>query len=452
MITVALPPTSLAADLVSTLLVCTIASSTDPDLKLAVKRGNQGELLAEINVKPSLFVSEMIQGALDKIRIAVRRAYGKLPLIPGTTPGTDGKTVSDILRELNISRISLKEKNRLQLFSYLVEVIKRRGTKVVNELSKLTIDVDPHERVYRLYLGGQEYPVPVLVKSEAFYEIGRFGGTSDRRKKGRPDMGRVEYRASLSYSALLYALLLALQAGYEKRTEEYMFTTVQLGPGEISFHQATNVYRIYDKLAERVQNVSLHVWSQDYEGLRLAVTCWLVSEYQSIAKLRGELVYPENLTLILTIVRATGRRFYTVWSTGISFSEIDSSLSAVEHVANEIGLDAARLARYVALLITSALKLQASQTQHSATELWQGVKMLAYMILSGSRHGTLDVLYKLLRLLSESRIGLRSAIIGTIKSTADTLREDLSKILLGEYDHKATIWKILRKLVDILIA
>jgi len=437
-----LPPTPLASNLTSTLVVRITSKAVDS--KLSLERGEHGELYANIDVDTNEFAG-ILRRVLDELKPA--RVSGKLPLVPGRGPGTDGRTISSLLGR----QASLRAERRVEIFEELANIVKSRGAGVAGELSSLLVNVG-RGGVYELCIGGCDHPVPVIVKSDAFYEIGRFSGASDRRR-GRPSLGRVDYRASTSYAALLYALLLALQSGYEAGTNSYMFTTMQLEPGTITSPQAAVASQLYNCLSENIRRIGLQVWSQDYEGLRLAALLWLVAGYHKMLRESLAYGYPENLAFNLTVMGATGNRFYTLWSTSISFAETDASLRTLETLAEELEADVYKVANYAAILIASTLKLCSRQIGGSVNDLWQGVKMLAYALLTGSKYMVLDTLYRLLRLLDDPHTGLRPSLVNAVLSTADTIEVKVDDILLEgkEENRERAIWRALKKLVENLI-
>ena len=444
MIKLVLPPTPLASNLTSTLVVQVASKAVDS--KLSLERGDRGELYASIDVDVNEF-AEILRQVLDELKPV--GVSGRLPLVPGRGPGTDGRTISSLLGR----QISLRAEKRVEIFEGLANIVKSRGAGVVSELSSLLVDVG-RDGVYKLCLGGCDHLVPVVVKSDAFYEIGRFGGASDRRRSGQPKFGRVEYRASTSYTALLYALVLALQSGYESGTNSYMFTSMQLEPGTITSPQAAVASQLYKRLSENIRRVGLQVWSQDYEGLRLAALLWLVAGYHKMLRESLAYGYPENLAFNLTVMSATGNRFYTLWSTSISFAETDASLRALETLAEELEADVYKVANYAAILIASTLKLCSEQTGGSVNDLWQGVKMLAYALLTGSKHMIFDTLYRLLRLLDDPHTGLQSSLTNAVLSTANTIGVRIDDVLPEggeEKDRGRAVWRALKKLVESLI-
>ena len=444
MIKLVLPPTPLASNLTSTLVVQVASKAVDS--KLSLERGDRGELYASIDVDVNEF-AEILRQVLDELKPV--GVSGRLPLVPGRGPGTDGRTISSLLGR----QISLRAEKRVEIFEGLANIVKSRGAGVVSELSSLLVDVG-RDGVYKLCLGGCDHLVPVVVKSDAFYEIGRFGGASDRRRSGQPKFGRVEYRASTSYTALLYALVLALQSGYESGTNSYMFTSMQLEPGTITSPQAAVASQLYKRLSENIRRVGLQVWSsQDYEGLRLAALLWLVAGYHKMLRESLAYGYPENLAFNLTVMGATGNRFYTLWSTSISFAETDASLRTLETLAEELEADVYKVANYAAILIASTLKLCSRQIGGSVNDLWQGVKMLAYALLTGSKYMVLDTLYRLLRLLDDPHTGLRPSLVNAVLSTADTIEVKVDDILLEgkEENREKAVWRALKKLVENLI-
>lgn len=378
---------------------------------------------------------------------------GALPLIAAPGPGTDREILSDLLSNVGVSKLSLQARNRLELYDNLVKLIASKPGELASSLSILNVSIS--RGVLQLTWGGGDYSVPVIVKSEAFYEIGRFGGVSDRRG-GRPEVGRIDYRASDTLSALLYALLLALQSGYEGGvTEAYMFTTLQPEPGRLSNYQAKYVERLYRELVKEIRSVSLGVWAQDYEGLRLASILSLADIH---ARLRNELQVepPSNVTFNHTIVGATGRRFFPLINITMSVSEIDTSLKALTSFADELGVSGitgfTKLLKLLGVLIIASLSIAARSQSSSSRELWYGVKLLAYSFIEGRRYELIDVAYRLLRLLVDERTGLKAELINAMSRTAQDLGVSEDALRLDEsVSGREALWRSLRKLVNVVV-
>ncbi len=442
---VALPPTPLASNLVATLLLHTAARF---NRVLDIRREPDGVLAIHIDTEPQE-LARMITISLGSRELRPEEVGGALPLIPGTAPGTDGRVLSELLSRIGISRPSLRAVNRAEIYDSLVRLIERNRGELANSISTLSISVS--RGVLEIKWGSAQHPVPAIIKSEAFYEIGRFGGASDR-KRGRPDIGRVDYRASTSLTALLYALLLALQTGYEAGiTNMYMFTAIQLEPGKVAGIQAKLINRIYMGLLDEIQRVGLRTWSQDYEGLRLASILKLAELYTELGKeLLIEL--PSNVLFNHIVIGATGRRFFPLWSVSVSASELDTVVRAVKSFADELQVDMERALRMLKMLIIATLKIMTRSTSSSARELWQGIRILVYSFIEGRRYELLDSAYRMVRLLSDTRTGLRSELIGTVTNTARDLGIDLESLLLEHAEDRGTaLWKTLRRLINVIV-
>jgi len=409
-----LPPTPLASGLVSALLVLTASRL---GTNLTVRRENSAVLSVELGVEQKDFAHTMVT-LLEELE--PKEVSMELPLIPVKGPGADRKPLQDLLEA---SELRLSGKYRSRIYSRLVELIKRRQEELASAIQQLNI-LRTGKRGLLIAWGGEEFSVPNIVKSEAFYEIGRFGGLSDRKTK--PDAGKVDYKASAPLSALLFALLLALQTGYEGRTYEkknkvYMFTTVQLEPGKLSEMQAQLMSSLYQKLVEEVRKVGLSTWSQDYEGLRLASVLSVVEAFKEL-KLRLEVSLPENIALNHTIIATTGRRFFPLFTMSTSLSEVDTAVRALESFTEELQAGSvARVARVLRALTVASLRAMERSPRSSARELWSGVRMLLYAFLEGRKYEVLDNAYRLLRLLAGEGSELREEFTSSFVRTAEDL-------------------------------
>ncbi|RLE64302.1 MAG: hypothetical protein DRJ38_05805 [Thermoprotei archaeon] len=448
---IALPPSHLASCLVSTLLVHIAARF---DRVIDVRREASGFLTVHIDADP-IDLAQMIITSLRSRELRPEGISGALPLILGTKPGTDGKTLTELLKTVGILKPSLKAEKRIEIYDSLLRFLESAGARLVNELSTLRTSLS--RGVLKIELGGDHCPVPVVIKSEAFYEIGRFSGVSDRRKKQRPKIGRVDYRASLPIAALLYDLLLALQTGYVAGvTNEYMFTAIQLEPGKVTPLQAKLVDGLYLELVRDVRRAGLRTWSQDYEGLRLASILRLIELYEYLKRdLRAEI--PVNVLFNHIIIASTGRRFFPLWSVGFSMSELDTTTRIVESFSKELDVDTVRVLRLMRVLIVSSLRIASRTATSSAAELWHGVRAMVYSFTEGKKPELLDTTYRMLRLLSDMRTGLRNELLNSMASYAQdlgTTLENLVKELTLEpaENAKTALWRSLKKLVSLITA
>jgi len=443
---VVLPPTPLASGLISTLLILTAARR---EWDIDIHRESGGAIAIDIDVDQN----EIAQGIATVLRdkmLRPEKVSGSLPLIPGTGPGTDGRTISDILSEIGIPRLSLSARNRVEVYDNLVRFIERRIGELAQTISTLRISVN--RGVLEIAWGGDQHSIPVIVKSETFYEIGRFGGISDR-SRGRPDIGRVDYRASASLSSLLYALLLALQTGYEGGvTEAYMFTLLQLEPGKIANIQTKLINRIYTALLDETRLIGLKTWAQDYEGLRLASLLKLIDVYSELLN-EFRVEPPINTIFNHIIIGATGRRFFPLTTVSISISELDTIFKTMKSFATELQIDIMRIAKLLRILIEASLRIMTRSTSSSVRELWYGIRMLTYSFIEGRRYELIDNAYRLLRLLSDERTGLRSELIRSTESTANDLGINLDLLLIEEDKNKVeALWKTMKKLINLVVA
>ncbi|HID05076.1 MAG TPA: hypothetical protein EYP20_04650, partial [Aigarchaeota archaeon] len=174
MIKIVIPPTTLASNLISTLIVYSMSAES----RASIRKGDYGELIVTIDINPSEFLRGFHLAL--KENLVPREPIAKIPLIPGGS-GTDGWTLMRIFG----SKVSLQASRARALYDGLLNIVLQElGRGAMNQLARLRIDVE--NGVLRLCMGSCEYSVPVIVKSEAFYELGRFGGTSDRTAKGQP--------------------------------------------------------------------------------------------------------------------------------------------------------------------------------------------------------------------------------------------------------------------------
>lgn len=80
--------------------------------------------------------------------------------------------------------------------------------------------------------------------------------------------------------------------------------------------------------------------------------------------------------------------------------------------------------------------------------------MLAYALLTGSKHMIFDTLYRLLRLLDDPHTGLQSSLTNAVLSTANTIGVRIDDVLPEggeEKDRGRAVWRALKKLVESLI-
>ncbi len=438
-----LPPTPLASMLVSTVSIY-VAQRLGKCLE--VRRDDRGFLEVSMDVDQRSMVKELVS-TLRSPEFKPREV-GRLPFIPGGSSGTDGNTISSIFSSVGLARPSLSASNKLKLYDRFVSILDTKKDLLAKSLSNL--EVSTRGGVLSIELGGREVPVPVAVKSEAFYEIGRFGGLSDR-KKGRPSVGRIDYRASIPMASLLYALLLSLQTGYEGGVNAFMFTGVQLELGRMESVAVDFLAKSISKIIKEVSKVGLGVWSQDYEGLRIATLTSMMSQY-----LKCKAMLPSNVVLTHVIMSMTGRRFLPLATISLPIAEAETFSRVAKSFVKELGIDELYLPKILNLLklaTVSCLRMLSRTTASSIRELWQGLKMLTYSFLEGSKWGVLDMLYKTLRLLSDVNTGLRTELVGGIIKASEELSIELEDIVIEgdpNVDKARSVWRSLRKLVNLI--
>ena len=441
---IALPPTTLASNLITTFLFY-VAAYQGLDMEI-VKRDRT---FVEFPTVSDREFAKIIVHTLRDESIRPSKVQGALPLIPGRGPGTDGDILAELYSDIGVSQVSLKADKRVEIYDNMVKIIERNIASLPQELASVDISIG-RGGVFEISLGGEDTSTPVIVKSEAFYEIGRFGGASDRRR-GRPVRGRIDYKSSKGVAALLYALLLAFQTGYEGETDTYMFTLLSPGLGKFGFGDSQEVTTFHQRIVEDVRRVGLRIWQQDYEGLRLASLLRLISEYVKS--------YPHlphlNAVLSHMVFGATGRRFFLMQSIDITLAELSNYVKPLESFVTELGASStsiSKIANFLRMMVISSLKIVSRTNANYARELWQGVKMLTYSFLEGRKHEFLDYLYRLARLLSDRSIGLMQELVGVMINTAKDLGEEPEEMVL-EQDKEIPLAfrKSIRKLISTII-
>jgi len=439
-----LPPTPLASGLVSTLIV---DASSSLHCSLEIRRSSEGFLEAEASTEQREF-AEALAVALRRMR---SEAELEMPLVPGPGPGTDGETLSKLFSEAGLAAPSLRaRKARIEVLDGVSRIVGARVDELGDSIQSLRV-LASKKGVYEISWGGDRHPVPVIVKSEAFYEIGRFGGASDR-KKGRPDVGRVDYRASTPLTALLYALLLSLQTGYiGEALESYMFTVVDLEPGYIASFQASALREIHEQAALDALRIGLGTWAQDYEGLRLMSVLGAVEKYLKLG--RSEI--PGNAAISHVVVGSTGRRFFPVLTVKVSLSEVTTAARAVEDfVEKELKVvEPLKVIKLLKALIGASLRMTARTTSSSVREVWYGVRMLARSFVESCKMELLDSAYRLMRLLSDAKTGLRGELIGTALRVVEELQIGAEDLELERAESRIeAVWRSLRRLIAAVTA
>ncbi len=439
---IVLPPTTLASNLLATFLFY-VASNQRLNMEIIKSERTFVEFPSTADKE----LAKMVIHTLKDESIRPSKVQGVLPLIPGLGPGTDGSILADLYSDIGVLQVSLKADKRVEIYDNMVKVIERSVTSLPRELASVDVSIGGRD-VFEISLGGKELSVPVIVKSEAFYEIGRFSGASDR-KRGRPERGRVDYKSSKGVAALLYALLLAFQTGYDGETGRYMFTLLSPGLGKFGFGDNQKVATFHRRIVDDVRRVGLRIWQQDYEGLRLASILRLIEEYV------GSYPYlpPLNVVLSHMLFGTTGRRFSLVQSIDITLAELSNYVKPLEVFAAELGAPSIdKIASLLRIMIVSSLRIVSRTNANYARELWQGVKMLTYSFMEGRKREFLDYLYRLARLLSDRSIGLMSELVGAMISTAKDLGEELERLAL-EQDKEAplALRKSIRKLISTII-
>ncbi len=434
----ALPPTPLGSGLLSTLGLYTL--SLLGDVEAAVTKAAYGGITINVEAGPA-DVERCVLRSLKRLSDAVEKLRGKLPLVARPGPGTDRDTLTS-RRKLGLSIPGFRAEQRRDLYTTIVQSLEREKGKIIDSLSRVEVEIEPRKRIYKICLGGCEgsVPVPVIVKSEAFYEIGRFGGLSDRKKSGQPDAGRVDYRGLPPYTLLLYATLLVFQVGCEGDT--HMFLTVDLEPGSrLTGARANTALACYEDAVSMLRSIGVRVWLQDYEGLRLASSFWLLPRAPYL---------PRGIGFSFHVIAETGRRFYGKWHTTLSLDELDAYAKTLETLVEEMGAgNVEKLSKLVTVLITATLRMLSTRgaQQESLSRLWAGVRSLAYSLLEARRYVMIDQLYQLLRLFSDYRTGLRSELLNSMTSVAESLGLSLESLVWEKADTiAASIWKTLRKL------
>jgi len=443
-----LPPTPLASGLVSTLIV---NASSSLRCSLEIRRSSEGFLEVEASAEQREFA--------EAVAIALRRmkpeAGWEMPLVPGPGPGTDGETLSKLFSEVGLAAPNLRARRaraevKAEVFDGVSRIVGARVGELGDSIQSLRVSASKRG-VFEISWGGDRHPVPVIVKSDAFYEIGRFGGASDR-KKGRPDIGRVDYRASTPLTALLYALLLSLQTGYiGEALESYMFTVVDLEPGYMAPPQASALREIREQAALDAARIGLGTWAQDYEGLRLMSVLGGVERYLRF----GLSEIPGNAAISHVVVGSTGRRFFPVFTVKVSLSEVATAARAVEDfVEKELKVvEPQRVTKLLKALIGASLRMAARSTSSSVREVWYGVRMLAHSFVEGRKMELLDSAYRLMRLLSDVKTGLRGELIGTALRVAEELQIGAEDLELERAESRIeAAWRSLRRLIAAVTA
>jgi len=439
---IALPPTTLASNLITTFLFY-VAAYQGLDMEI-VKRDRT---FVEFPTVSDREFAKIIVHTLRDESIRPSKVQGALPLIPGRGPGTDGDILAELYSDIGVSQVSLKADKRVEIYDNMVKIIERNIASLPQELASVDISIG-RGGVFEISLGGEDSSTPIIIKSEAFYEIGRFGGASDRRR-GRPVRGRIDYKSSKGVAALLYALLLAFQTGYEGETDTYMFTLLSPGLGKFGFGDSQEVTTFHQRIVEDVRRVGLRIWQQDYEGLRLASLLRLISEYVKSFRYRP----PLNAVLSHMVFGATGRRFFLMQSVNITLAELSNYVKPLESFAAELETSSIdKIADLLRIMVISSLRIVSRTNANYARELWQGVKMMTYSFMEGRKHEFLDHLYRLARLLSDRSIGLMPELVGAMINTAKDLGEEPEEMVL-EQDKETPLAfrKSVRKLISIIV-
>ncbi len=410
-VVVKLPPTPLAETTVETLLVA--ALSTTPSLEAEARfrrEPDTGLTVVEVDLTPDQLHTALV-AALEK---KMKPSESRPPLIPGAQ--NDGGTLSSILGR----RVSLSKQNIPSIYSSLTQIISRcRPETLASRLGDVKIELGRGD-VLRICLGGCDYRVPRIMQSDAFYEIGRFGGLSDRRS-GQPQTGRVEYKAGKEIDSMLFAGLLATHVGGEEVVNVvHVFATVRVQPGSnITQAMASNLEAVYRELLKRTRSIGLRAWAQDYEGLRLVTILDMVRAGEEMGM---EQALPASM--LYTVISMTGRRTYGVTSIEVSFDEVCGYRKTLETFAAELGLtSAAQLAEMLEVILSSILRLLArrGEVQQRLLDVWVGTKKLTYAALAGARHVVLDELYRMLRLLIDRNVGLGTELASETTRVAEDL-------------------------------
>ena len=390
-------------------------------------------MYADIDVKPELIGQAIVE--LAKKYSEHIKSLIQIPIVPWSAPGTDGYVMRKNLD------ISLRKPYGESLYNSLIQFLESKPSNAGIELDIANAKISITKNTLGITLGGNT-PAPLVIKSEVFYELGRFSGFRDLTPRGRPRKGLI----ALTLGPSAYASLMLMSLVYEVTSEPpyHLFMTIDYPLAkEIAPDLANVLINLRNDIVEYVKRLGIGVYAEDFDSLRLSLlykTYYLVKRHYLGVKGLTDSVY------VFHLVMSSGRRFIKMLEYTIDLNSINIIDNGFKVLGIE-GNEAIRISRAlsdVLLALIRASKISGViQSLPAIDRVKTYVRNLALAIIDANISSVLDNAYIIARTLVERDFRnmlysqLRNIINAGIESTIASRKlspEEALKRLMEEED------------------
>ena len=390
-------------------------------------------MYADIDVDPE-FIGQAIIELAKKYSEHIK-TLTQIPVVPWSAPGTDGYVMRKNLG------ISLRKPYRESLYNSLIQFLKSKPSNTGIELDIANAKISIIKNTLGIMLGGNT-PAPLIIKSEVFYELGRFSGFRDLTPRGRPRKGLI----ALSLGPSAYASLMLMSLAYEVASEPpyHLFMTIDYPLAKEIVPDLANVLiSLRNDIVEYVKRLGIGVYAEDFDSLRLSLlykAYYLVKRHYLGIKGLTDSIY------VFHLVMSSGRRFIKILEYTIDLN----SINVIDNGFNVLGIkgdEALRVARAlsdVLLALIRASKITGVvQALPAIDRVKTYVRNLALAIIDANIPSILDNAYIIARTLVERDFRnilcsqLRNIVNANIDSTMASRKlslEETLKMIMEEED------------------
>ncbi len=336
---------------------------------------------------------------LFKQRLNFMTEVGGVPLIRGVAPGTDGY----VLSKAGVSLPGGRGREARRAVAELMLELLEQGD-LASDLSIESCQVVAEEAgSFTIRIGEGRVKLPSIVRTEAFYETGRFGLLRDLTK-GRPSIGLTSVEGTLPVFALtlLATMMCEVAMEVERRQERRLLWTidVRLGP-RLPGPRLGLVLGHVRRVVRWLRRSGIGTYAEDFDAVRLAVLFRLYSSVEELLALRGL----EPVQVKFHVVSATGRRFLKTLEFSIPLQQVfvlDASMRSIfEEAQQRLALANSLAHALVGLARLDRLQAGMELSIPAIAEARAALKRVSYAVLDGNLKAALDSVYYVCRLLRE---------------------------------------------------
>jgi len=368
-----------------------------------------------------------------------------VPIVRGRAPGTDGF----VLFKAGVSLPSGRGKDfRRKVIENMIELMSKGDLSEELSLDNCSIDVGRGKSL-TIRVGSGNVKLPSIVRTEVFYETGRFGLLRDLGK-GRPSLGLVSIEGSVATFAVTLLTVMLCEVALEENNRLLCTIDVNLGASLPSVAIRSLLISI-KRIIRWLRRSGVGTYAEDFDLIRLAILFELYS-------LVGEkLTWPEfQATQIKChLISSTGRRFLKTLEFTIPLQQVfvlDKSLEIMLEEPGRRTVFANSLA-HTLIGVARLDKLQARMkiTMPVITRMRTAIKNVSYAVLEGNVKVALDHLYIISRFLREEDFtsSLVSGIAASIRGEAEA--SDVSLTVEDVRKKVGTVMRDLRELCQIAV-